>query len=52
MISTKTIKLNKPNQLDNLWIEKQLSELSIDFIRWAIVKITNDEIILSVSYHL
>ena len=49
MITTKTIILNKPNEFDNLWIEKKLSELGYDVIRWAIVDINETEIILSIS---
>ena len=49
MITTKTITLNKPNEFDNLWIEKKLSELGYDVIRWAIVDINETEIILSIS---
>ena len=49
MITTETIKINKPNEFDNQWIENQLSELGFDVIRWAIVDITEKELILSIS---
>ena len=51
MITTKTIKLNRPDKFDNLWIENKLSELGFDAIRWAIVDINIKEITLSVSYN-
>mgnify|MGYP003289466138 CR=1 FL=1 len=52
MITTKTIKLNRPDKFDNLWIENKLSELGFDVIRWAIVHITTNEIFLSISFSL
>ena len=51
MITTKTIKLNRPDKFDNLWIENKLSELGFDVIRWAIVDINIKEITLSISYN-
>lgn len=48
MITTKTIKLKKPGELDNLWIETQLADYNV--IRWAIIDVTETEIILSVSH--
>lgn len=50
MILTKTIKLNRPTDFDNIWIENKLSELGFDVIRWAIVDINESNIILSVSH--
>lgn len=47
MITTKTIKLRKPIEFDNLWIENQLAEYNV--VRWAIIEITEKEIALSVS---
>lgn len=47
MITTKTIKLKKPIEFDNLWIENQLAEYNV--VRWAIIEITEREITLSVS---
>lgn len=49
MITTKNIELEKPNDFDNLWIEKELSKLGYDVIRWAIVDITDKKIIISTS---
>ena len=50
MITTQTIKLKKPIEFDNLWIEKQLSNMGFNVIRWAIIDITDTELILSVSH--
>lgn len=50
MITTQTIKLKKPNDFDNLRIEKQLSNMGFNVIRWAIIDITDTELILSVSH--
>lgn len=49
MITTQTVKLKKPNDFDNLWIEKELSKLGYDIIRWAIINITDKEIITTIS---
>ena len=50
MITTQTVKLKKPNEFDNLRIEKQLSDMGFNVIRWAIIDITDTELILSVSH--
>lgn len=47
MITTHIIKLKKPIEFDNLWIERQLADYSV--IRWAIIEVTETELILSVS---
>lgn len=47
MITTRTIKLQKPVEFDNLWIENQLAGYNV--IRWAIIDVTEREITLSVS---
>ncbi len=47
MITTQTIKLKKPNDFDNLWIESQLAGYNV--IRWSIIDITETELILSIS---
>lgn len=49
MITTQTVKLKKPNDFDNLWIEKQLSDMGFNVIRWAIIDITDKEIITTIS---
>ena len=50
MITTQTVKLKKPNDFDNLWIEKQLSDMGFNVIRWAGIDITETELTLSVSH--
>ncbi len=50
MITTQTVKLKKPNEFDNLRIEKQLSDMGFNVIRWAIIDITETELTLSVSH--
>ena len=50
MITTQTVKLKKPGEFDNLRIEKQLSDMGFNVIRWAIIDITDTELILSVSH--
>lgn len=49
MITTKNIELEKPNDFDNLWIEKELSKLGYDVIRWAIIDVTDTKIIILTS---
>ena len=50
MITTQTVKLKKPDDFDNLRIEKQLSDMGFNVIRWAIIDITETELTLSVSH--
>lgn len=47
MITTQTIKLKKPIEFDNLWIESKLTDYNV--IRWAIIEVTETELIISVS---
>ncbi len=50
MIISEIIKISKPNNFDNLYIENALENLGIVPIRWAIVEINNENISVSVSY--
>ncbi len=50
MITTQTIKLKKLSEFDNLWIENQLSTMGFNVIRWAIIDVTDGELIISVSH--
>ena len=50
MIKSETIKLNRIDTFDNLYIEQELSKLYKSVIRWAIVDIGED-ITVSVSYN-
>lgn len=47
MITTQTIRLKKPKEFDNQWIENQLADYNV--IRWAIIDVTETELVLSVS---
>jgi hypothetical protein len=51
MIYSKTIKIKKTENFDNIYIENELSKLYKSVIRWAIVDI-GDEITVSVSYEV
>lgn len=50
MITTQTIKLKKPVEFDNLWVENQLADYNV--IRWAIIDITATKIIISASIEI
>lgn len=50
MITTETVKLNLPLPTDDEAIEKELKELGIDPLRWAIVKVDGQELTLTVSF--
>ncbi len=50
MITTQTIKLKKPSEYDNCWIEEQLSAYNV--VRWAIIDVEEEELTLSVSYEV
>lgn len=52
MINTVNVKLNKLQiGLDNTKIEANLAKLGYtSIVRWAIVEIVKDEVIISVSY--
>lgn len=52
MITTATVKLKKPKELDNLWIENELSEMGYNVVRWAIIDICDEELVLTVSHQL
>ena len=47
MITTQTIKIKKPSNFEDLWIENQLADYNV--IRWAIIDVTETELTLSVS---
>ena len=52
MITTKTIQLNKPENFDNIWIEQALIQQGFQVVRWAIIDITNSQLILTISYEV
>ncbi|MDR1327067.1 MAG: hypothetical protein LBJ74_01530 [Heliobacteriaceae bacterium] len=48
MIKSETIEIDKPEHIDNRWIEERLKPL--DIVRWAIVCINNKKLKVCVSY--
>lgn len=50
MIKSEVVKIKKIKDFDNLYIEKELIKLNKNPIRWAIIDITSDNLIVSVSY--
>lgn len=48
MIKSEIVKIKYTN--DNLEIESELKKMGIEPLRWAIVAIENDKLILSVSF--
>ena len=50
MIKSTLIKLNKPENFDNLYIEKYLSKFYNTIIRWAIIEIDETSLTIRVSY--
>lgn len=52
MIKSDIIKIKKIEDFDNIYIEQELSHKYNSVIRWAIVEITDNELIISVSYQV
>ena len=50
MIKSEVVKIKKIKDFYNLYIEKELIKLNKNPIRWAIIDITSDNLIVSVSY--
>lgn len=50
MISTDNIEIKKINDLTSDYIENALEQMGISALRWAIVDVTDENYILSVSY--
>ncbi len=50
MIVTENIELNLIKPINNSKIEKALSAKGLDILRWAIIEIQQDNVILRVSY--
>lgn len=48
-IITKEITIKKPEKITTQYIEQELTNLFINPIRWAIVQITRDTIILDIA---
>lgn len=50
MIITSQVEIPKTQELTSSYIEKELSKIGIDPLRWTIVDVLQDRYILSVSY--
>ena len=50
MIKSDIIKIKKIEDFDNIYIEQELSHKYNSVIRWAIVEIQENNLIISVSY--
>ena len=50
MIKSDTITINKTDNFDDVYIEKQLASQFSNIIRWAVIDVSDSEIIISVSY--
>lgn len=50
MIESEVVKIKKMKDFDNLYIENELIKLKKEPIRWAIIDVTTDFFIVSVSY--
>lgn len=43
------VKFKRESNIDNDWIEKELSNLEGEVVRWAIIEIDDSELTLTVS---
>lgn len=50
MVKSEIVKINKIENFDNIYIEKELSELGKEPLRWAVTGMEDDSLIISVSY--
>ena len=50
MIKSEIIKINKIEKLSNNYIEKKLLKYFKELVRWAVVDVTDSDIVVSVSY--
>lgn len=48
MITSDIVKIKKTD--DNAQIENELKKIGIEPLRWAVVKVLDDELLISVSY--
>jgi hypothetical protein len=51
MIKSETVKIQKPKNFDNLYIEQELKNLGFDVVRWALIEIDDKFLTVSVSYN-
>lgn len=52
MIKSDILKIKRIENFDNNYIEREMSKHFSAIIRWAIVEITETEIIVSISYQV
>ena len=52
MIKSDILKIKKIENFDNIYIEQELSSKYNSIIRWAIVEIQGNNLIISVSYEM
>lgn len=52
MIKSDILKIKKIENFDNIYIEQELSSKYNSVIRWAIVEIQGNNLIISVSYEM
>lgn len=52
MIKSDIIKIKKIENFDNIYIEQELSSKYNSVIRWAIVEIQENNLIISVSFEM
>lgn len=52
MIKSDILKIKKIENFDNIYIEQELSNMFNSVIRWAIVAIQENNLIISVSYEM
>lgn len=52
MIKSDVIKIKKIENFDNDYVEQELSKLFLSVIRWAIVDVQENDLVISVSYEM
>ncbi len=52
MIKSDVIKIKKIENFDNDYVEQELSKLFSSVIRWAIVDVQENDLVISVSYEM
>lgn len=52
MIKSDVIKIKKIGNFDNDYVEQELSKLFSSVIRWAIVDVQENDLVISVSYEM
>lgn len=52
MIKSDIIKIEKIDNFDNNYVERELAKNSANVIRWAIVEVTEKDLTVSISYEM